>query len=187
MHARPSGEVSPDKHALLCKKNDLLSSAFQTPLRLAPTPPPREKQGTFNISTPFSVHTASSLLRKSAVLYQLCHFDSKRLEEKWHTWYSTARFSTKRTPGVRLPVAASVSPRCFQTCRTSTTWPGSTRSTLCRSTTRTPPSSRCSPCRRPSLVWPPPTSSSSRRAPSAQSTPSGRPTSTGTSCPSSWA
>jgi len=27
-----------------------------------------------------------------AVLYQVCHFSSKRLEEKWHNWYSTARF-----------------------------------------------------------------------------------------------
>ena len=32
---------------------------------------------------------------KSAVLYQLCHFSSKRLEEKWHNWYSTALFLYK--------------------------------------------------------------------------------------------
>ena len=29
---------------------------------------------------------------KRDVLYQLCHFSSKRLEEKWHNWYSTSRF-----------------------------------------------------------------------------------------------
>ena len=33
--------------------------------------------------------------RKSAVLYQLCHVSSKRLEEKWHNWYSTALFLCK--------------------------------------------------------------------------------------------
>ena len=27
-----------------------------------------------------------------AVVYQLCHFSSQRLEEKWHNWYSTALF-----------------------------------------------------------------------------------------------
>ena len=37
----------------------------------------------------------SGLQRKSAVLYQLCHFSSKRLEEKWHNWYSTALFLCK--------------------------------------------------------------------------------------------
>ena len=26
------------------------------------------------------------------MLYQMCHFSSKRLEEKWHNWYSTALF-----------------------------------------------------------------------------------------------
>jgi len=34
--------------------------------------------------------------RKSAVLYQLCHSPSMRLEEKWHTWYSTALFLYKK-------------------------------------------------------------------------------------------
>jgi len=29
---------------------------------------------------------------KCAVLYQLCLFPSKRLEEKWHNWYSAAPF-----------------------------------------------------------------------------------------------
>jgi len=32
------------------------------------------------------------LQRKSAVLYQLCQVSSKRLEETWHNWYSTALF-----------------------------------------------------------------------------------------------
>ena len=46
--------------------------------------------------------------RNSAVLYQLCHFSSKRLGEKRHHWYSTALFLYKTaTPGVRHPVAAS--------------------------------------------------------------------------------
>ena len=36
-----------------------------------------------------------TLQRKSAVLYQLCHISSKRLEEKWHNWYSTALFLYK--------------------------------------------------------------------------------------------
>jgi len=35
---------------------------------------------------------ADALQRKSAVLHQLCHFSLKRLEEKWHNWYSTALF-----------------------------------------------------------------------------------------------
>jgi len=30
-----------------------------------------------------------------AVLYQLCHFSSTRLEVKWHNWYSTALFLHK--------------------------------------------------------------------------------------------
>ena len=30
-------------------------------------------------------------VEESAVLYQLCHFPWKRLEGKWHNWYSTAR------------------------------------------------------------------------------------------------
>jgi len=29
------------------------------------------------------------------VMYQLCHFPSKRLEEKWHNWYNTALFLYK--------------------------------------------------------------------------------------------
>jgi len=37
------------------------------------------------------IHT----LEESAVLYQLCHFSSKRLEEKWHNWFSTALFFYK--------------------------------------------------------------------------------------------
>jgi len=36
-----------------------------------------------------------TMQRKSAVLYQLCHFPSKRLEEKWHNWYSSALFLYK--------------------------------------------------------------------------------------------
>jgi len=37
-------------------------------------------------------------VRKSAVLYQLCHFSSKRFEEKWHNWYSTALFIYTSNP-----------------------------------------------------------------------------------------
>ena len=33
-----------------------------------------------------SSYRVVSFERRSAVLYQLCHFSSKRLEEKWHNW-----------------------------------------------------------------------------------------------------
>jgi len=58
---------------------------------------------------PYSTSCATfppSAQREGAVLYQLCHLSSKRLEEKWHNWYSTAPFLYTRylVGGVRVRV-----------------------------------------------------------------------------------
>jgi len=42
-----------------------------------------------------SAAVAGGGVGKSAVLYQLCHFSFKRLEETWDNWYSTALFLHK--------------------------------------------------------------------------------------------
>ena len=43
------------------------------------------------------LNTRQCLQRKGGVLYQLCHFSSKRLDEKWHNWYSTSPFLYKNS------------------------------------------------------------------------------------------
>jgi len=43
-------------------------------------------------STRRSINRLVTRVNPSTVLYQICHFTSKRLEEKWHNWYSTALF-----------------------------------------------------------------------------------------------
>ena len=42
--------------------------------------------------TRVSINRLVTRVTPSTVLYQMCHFTSKRLNEKWHNWYSTALF-----------------------------------------------------------------------------------------------
>jgi len=44
------------------------------------------------VNTPNLYSEFTLSFSKSAVLYQLCHISSKRSEEKWHNWYTTALF-----------------------------------------------------------------------------------------------